>query len=349
MMNIKQSVAAAKIGATLCAMALAGCDPSFLTQKHSFNFSSSYKSTFNSNGNNTIEVNNSSSSEGMPGSTNGKGGSSAMVPKPIVYVATSDNCASTAVPPTAPAGNLFMDSSGANRFMVKIADIDRLGVKQQTQTLCWAACTEVLLRQQQIQVDQDELSHEYLDDDANGDNEEGQAAGLGVMIRALNPDLQPQVDARGSIPIDFIPLTSDQMLAELMSGRLCIVGLVKEGTAMGHACVVCGAQFARLQPNAMSKMNVKVIVNGKTDSNAADAMRSGLMPQYGLYQVDLFDPRTGTHVPMSGQDFQNEVVFLTSHQFARDILLAALQAPPVAASQQPVPGAVVIKRHSSRH
>jgi hypothetical protein len=258
-----------------------------------------------------------------------QGKSAAIIAHPKVFVATETNCDTSAMPPTAPASNVTIDPANASRFDVSVTQIDKIGVKQETDTLCWAACTEILLRQQNIQVQQKALAHEYVADDDDGDDDEGQAAGLGVMIRALNPDLEPQLDQRGVVPIDLQATTSDQMLSELMSGRLCIVGLVqKDDTTMGHACVVCGATFGKLEPNTFALMNTKVTVNNNANSDDSKAAQSALTPTYGLYSVDLFDPYTGKHRTISGQDFADQTDFLTSHQLAHDILVAALNRPP---------------------
>jgi hypothetical protein len=265
----------------------------------------------------------------------------AVVEPPTIFVAIGDNCVAAAPIPRAPARNVIAAPDNLNKFSVEVSQIDKIGVKQENDTLCWAACTQTLLRQRNINVRQTDLAKEFVADDPDGDDEEGQAAGLGVMIRALNPDLERELDERGAVPIDLYATTSDQMLTELMSGRLCIVGLVeKKGDGMGHACVVCGATFAKLSPNFLNAINLTVTVNNSSTSADSKAARSGLMPTYGLYQVDLFDPFTARHRTMSGEEFHDQAAFLTSQELSREMLVDALKKPP---NTQASPGQVVVK------
>jgi len=262
----------------------------------------------------------------------------ALVPPPTVFLATDANCESDAALPVSPALNVVADASGNNHFKVNVSETDRIGATQQGPTLCWAACTQTLLRQQGAEVNQAALANEFVPDTGDAD----QTAGLGVVTRALNPDLEPQVEQRGAIPITLVSITSDQMLNELMSGHLCIVGLVENREDnIGHACVVCGATFARLKPSALGMLNMTIAVNPSVRSQDNDALKSNLNPAFGLYEVELFDPEPNVGLrKLTAQQFCDQAVFITSHKIARDLLMSALEAPPVL---YPNPNQVVVK------
>jgi hypothetical protein len=153
-------------------------------------------------------------------------------------------------------------------------------------------------------------------------NKANQSASVGVVIRALNPDLEPQVEAKGAVPIDVFATTSDQMLEELMAGHLCIAGRMEQSSGIGHACVVCGATFAKLKP---STARVTVQASGM-GPHAEEAMRTAATPTYGIYDVELIDPEDGVHGTLTGQAFHDQVQFIIDRPYARDMLRAALSS-----------------------
>jgi hypothetical protein len=251
----------------------------------------------------------------------------AIIPPPAIYQATSDNCKPTADLPSSNSGNVSALPNCGNKFKVGIPQVDQLAQKQATPTLCWAACTQALLRQQSIRVEQADLAKQFVPD--NGESNVDQSAGLGIVMRALNPDLEPQLEQRGALPIDLLPVTSDQLLAELMAGRLCIVGLVEQqGDGEGHACIVCGSTFAVLKPSALSMLSTTVLTNSNISLNGNQPVRQVSQNcSYGLYSVELFDPMSGEHMTLDAQHFCDQAVFITSHQISRGVLLSALQQP----------------------
>ena len=278
----------------------------------------------------------------------------ALMPPPDVFLASADNAAAEGELPASPAADVVRAAGGgpgdpaANRFTVTVP-VDGVAAVQQTPTLCWAACTQTLLRQEKVEVNQRQLANHFEPDPDN------QTAGVGVIVRALNPDLGPQLDLWGAVPIDLVGLTSDQLLTELMAGRLCVVGLVENpADGMGHACVVCGATFARLNPSPLAVLagspeapvdapppaaappgsaagtakayDPKAYDPAADPAHDADALRSKLSPAYGLYEVELFDPEPGAgHRTMSGDEFRRQAAFFTSHMLARRTLLHALK------------------------
>ncbi len=258
---------------------------------------------------------------------------SSLVPPPTIFVAQADNCQPSADPPAAAAGDVSRDGGAANRFVVQVPHVDAVAVAQASPTLCWAACTQTLLAQQNVPVDQVALGNHFVPDPDN------QTAGVGVIVRALNLDLVPRLEQRGSVPIDLVGTTSDQVLAELLAGHLCLVGLLERpDDPMGHACVVCGATFARLNDGPLAALaGARELPDLSHDLATADdaarlqvdAIRSKMSPRYGLYEVDLFDPdRGGSHRKLSGDAFRRQAVFLTSHNLARQTVLAALGRSP---------------------
>jgi hypothetical protein len=254
-----------------------------------------------------------------------------VLPPPAIFLATGDNCEPSADAPAAPAADVVRVSGAVNRFSVDVPKVDDVAAVQQSPTLCWAACTQMLLRQQKVEIDQHVLGN-YFEPDPDD-----QTAGVGVILRALNPDLQPKLEQRGAVPVDLVGITSDQMLQELMAGHLCVVGLVDEqNDGYGHACVVCGATFARLHPSPLAMLaGAPAAPDGHPGSAAvatpADAIRSKLSPDFGLYQVELFDPEPGIgRRTVDAATFQKQAVFLTSHILSRQMLLTALGESPTA-------------------
>ena len=253
----------------------------------------------------------------------------AIVPAPTVFLATADNSDAYARLPVSAVQDVSADPDAANRFTVTVPEITEMGAVQLEPTLCWAACTQTLLKQQEIQVDQKLLARQFVPDTNDDDDE--QTAGIGVVTRALNPDLAPQVEQRGAIPISLVSVTTDQMINELLAGRLCMVGLVEDkDTNMGHACVVCGATFSELKPSATSGFAPNTVgVNPNIPQTQDDqSLKSHMNPVYGLYEVEIFDPepKVGTR-KLTAQQFCDQVAFITSHQISHNMLEDALRAP----------------------
>ena len=164
-----------------------------------------------------------------------------LLPPPAITVASTDQEATYADVPTNTGIPVQRIGSKPNEFSVQVPDIDRVHVMQADGTLCWAACTQMILAQQDIKVDQTSLGNEFRGD------QDDQSASLGVIMRAMNPDLEPQFANKIDVPIELFPITSDQMIGELMHGNLVVAGLVEDPTTgEGHACVVSGATFARI-------------------------------------------------------------------------------------------------------
>jgi len=247
----------------------------------------------------------------------------AVLPPPKIFLADDSNRLLVARKPLSQGAEVVADFNDPNKFTVTIPSAERCYAYQDSDTLCWAACTQTLLAQMNIHLNQERLAAEFVPPDADD-----QTAGVGVVIRALNPDLEDQVDQRDVVPIDLQPITSDQLITELLAGRLCIVGLVEDREAnMGHACVICGATFAKLKAGAP----VNIAKSSNTSALDAAAEQSEFSPQYGLYSIQIFDPfkdKLGGVRPMNAQLFSQQAEFITSHVLARDVLLAALNAPP---------------------
>jgi hypothetical protein len=262
-----------------------------------------------------------------------------LIPPPKIFLANDHNVLSDAESPTAKGGAVVSQDS-AGRFAVTVPKADKYCVYQISDTDCWAACTQSLLGQVGVVTNQKQLVQDFVPIDADD-----QTASLGTVIRALNPDLMGRVSQRGVIPIDLVAVTSDQMVDELLAGHFCMVGVTEErGDATAHACIVCGATFARLN-SALAPLvaqNPNIPQSSSVDPHEGAALLSAIAPKYGLYSIQIFDPypdKKGGFQTLDAQDFCDNAIFLTSRNIARETLMAALQAPAGATQ----PGQVVVK------
>jgi hypothetical protein len=245
-----------------------------------------------------------------PGDT--RSDSNAVLPPPSIDVANDSNQMPYADPPT--RCRIKPTREEANLFKVILPNMSHFEATQATGTLCWAACTQMVLAQHGIKVDQETLGAEFRPD------KENKSANVGVILRALNPDLEPRFKDKLVLPIELFPVTSDQMIQQLLNGDLVVVGLVSPDYPDGHVCIVYGATFAKKQTNIFSNF---------IHINTGDSPPNTPQNQWVLSGVELFDPWPGNGSrPLTGADFAQQVKFITSRPMARQILLAALNPPP---------------------
>jgi hypothetical protein len=243
----------------------------------------------------------------------------AALPSPDITLASSDNEMASAEVPVNPRNKVQRVGAEPNRFLVEVAAIQNVHASQKTETLCWAACTQMVLAQQGIRADQNALGQEF-----SGDQED-QSANVGVIMRAMNPDLESRLAHLITVPVQLFGITSDQMIRQLFNGDLVVVGLVADPNfPMGHACIVYGAEFAKLKPHFMENL---FKINNQPGGQAASPDR------YGLISVELFDPEPDVGPrTLTGAEFARQVSFITSRQIARDCILQSLSGKPVKSS-----------------
>jgi len=204
-----------------------------------------------------------------------------------------------------------------NQFHVEVPDIKRVEAQQKTDTLCWAACSQMVLTHDNVpgEHDQVKLGARFRPD------REDKSANDAVIMRAINPDLDAEMDQkRIFLTTQVTPNTSDQLIKQLCANELVVVGLVEnKDNPAGHVCIIYGATFGKVKETIFDPLA------------AAAQMRN----VYAIYEVNVFDPWPDTDAgggtrKLTGDQFKEQVQFLTSKPLAHDELFKALHPPQTA-------------------
>ena len=251
----------------------------------------------------------------FPGSQGTKQFQNAWVTPPDVTVATPDAILDYADEPfEKQKRDVEFNRVDKNRFHIQVQGIDKVETEQKSDTLCWAACVQMALAHDRIRSDQTKLGTMFRPD------QEDKSANIGVVMRALNPELEPQLDKKLVIPLQIVPFSSDRLVEQLSQSELVIVGLVDEAEGGGgHACIAYGAEFAKTKAGEAKQFL------GNND----------IVPTFGLYNVSIFDPwpETGPDKgfkTLSGQEFKKQVRFIMSRPLAKQAILDALKGADTA-------------------
>jgi hypothetical protein len=246
-----------------------------------------------------------------------KRNSTAAAFKPIIYVADEETLLEFS-DPFPVVSRVAVTRKDKNRFSLAIGNMARVAAKQKEEGMCWAACVQMALAVSGKTIDQDRLAHEFRE------GREDKSATFGVMVRALCPELEPQLVGRLVMPIQLIPSSSDTLLEELAAGEPVIVGLWEDpNLPVGHMCVVYHSEYAMRKLSALDAVLAADVQKSASAAPLTDALPVG---RAALVNVSLLDPADKEPRGMYAAEFKKQIKFMMSRRMALKLMEDALKA-----------------------
>lgn len=225
---------------------------------------------------------------------------------------------------TAPARVEIFDD---NLFRVRVDGVEGVCSAQEEDAWCWAACVQTVLGHT-LSRGAVGVSQRQLADYFHGEGRV-RGAGMAVLVRALAPRIELDLAGQGvDLGADLRIQGADPLVEGLSSGELAVLGL-DQGGGLGHAVVVLGATYARIEDAERTARLCDVGIRaacarlgvgseGEAFLNERVREMNGL---YALESVTVFDPWDGGGVrEIEGEELRRTCDFILTQAAAREIL-----------------------------